>query len=239
MKLIITAGGTSEKIDDVRAITNMSTGRLGQIIAEAFLEGYGVQIEKIYYLHGNRAMPPAGDKVVAIPIGGVSDLMEAMERILKEEKIDAVVHSMAVSDYTVRELTTLQDITQGKALDASKKISSDIEDLVILLKKTPKVISHIKAWSPETLLVGFKLLSKVSKEELLEVGTHLLKKNGCTFVMANDLSQIKEDRHVGYLIHEDGSVDEMGTKEEIGETISRRVVEKVHQMHSSRRGGIE
>ena len=223
----------------MRAITNMSTGRLGRIIAEAFLEGYGVQIEKIYYLHGNRALPPEGDKVVAIPIGGVSDLMDAMKEILEREKIDAVVHSMAVSDYTVRELTTLQDITQGKTLDASKKISSDIEDLVILLKKTPKVISHIKGWSPDTLLVGFKLLSKVSKEELLEVGTHLLSKNGCTFVMANDLSQIGEDRHVGYLIHEDGIVDEMGTKEEIGETISRRVVEKLHQKQSSRQGGKE
>ena len=32
MKIIITAGGTSEKIDDVRTITNTSTGRLGYAI---------------------------------------------------------------------------------------------------------------------------------------------------------------------------------------------------------------
>ncbi len=33
MKILITAGGTTEKIDQVRAITNHSTGRLGQALA--------------------------------------------------------------------------------------------------------------------------------------------------------------------------------------------------------------
>ena len=34
MRILITAGGTSEKIDDVRAITNHSTGSLGQAISK-------------------------------------------------------------------------------------------------------------------------------------------------------------------------------------------------------------
>lgn len=34
MKILITAGGTTEKIDQVRAITNHSTGRLGQALAD-------------------------------------------------------------------------------------------------------------------------------------------------------------------------------------------------------------
>ena len=37
-KVIITAGGTSEKIDNVRKITNSSSGKLGMIIAEHLLE---------------------------------------------------------------------------------------------------------------------------------------------------------------------------------------------------------
>lgn len=36
MRVLITAGGTSEKIDNVRSITNHSTGRLGCLIAEKF-----------------------------------------------------------------------------------------------------------------------------------------------------------------------------------------------------------
>ena len=37
MKILITSGGTTEKIDAVRGITNHSTGYLGKEIAELFL----------------------------------------------------------------------------------------------------------------------------------------------------------------------------------------------------------
>ena len=63
MKIIITAGGTSEKIDDVRTITNSSTGRLGYAIGKAFAENHNDKIEKIYYLHGLRASYPESDSL--------------------------------------------------------------------------------------------------------------------------------------------------------------------------------
>ena len=44
-----------QRIDDVRTITNSSTGRLGYAIGKAFTEMYGDRLEKIYYLHGLRA----------------------------------------------------------------------------------------------------------------------------------------------------------------------------------------
>ena len=37
-KIIITAGGTSEKIDDVRKITNTASGKLGFTIANKLIE---------------------------------------------------------------------------------------------------------------------------------------------------------------------------------------------------------
>lgn len=228
MKLIITAGGTTERIDDVRSITNTSTGRLGRAIGAAFLERQGSQIETLYYLHGLRAMPPEGDQVKAIPVAGAADLERELSALLTSEKIDAVVHSMAVSDYTVKELTTLEMIKEGKSLDNSKKVSSDVEDLVIVLKKTPKVISSIKKWNKDVVLVGFKLLSSVPHEELIDVGHALLMKNGCSFVLANDLSEITPDAHAGYLIHEDKTYDRMGTNQEIADMIVRRVSEKIN-----------
>lgn len=74
MKLIITAGGTTEKIDDVRSITNLSTGRLGYVIGNSVLKNFGEKLEKLYYIHGERAIHPTGDQVISISIGGVSDL---------------------------------------------------------------------------------------------------------------------------------------------------------------------
>ena len=71
MKIVITAGGTSEKIDDVRTITNSSTGRLGYAVGTAFLQQYADELEAVYYLHGTRARHPEHEKVIPVEIGGV------------------------------------------------------------------------------------------------------------------------------------------------------------------------
>ena len=232
MKIIITAGGTSEKIDDVRTITNSSTGRLGYAIGKAFVAigSKGGKIEKIYYLHGLRASYPESDIIEPIAIGGVMDLKAELERLLTEENIDAVVHAMAVSDYIVNEVTTLDRIRGTEDPDneadlSGNKISSDIDDLVIHMKRSPKVINIIKKISPVSVLVGFKLLSNVPHEELIDVGYHLMEKNDCDFVLANDLKEIGADFHKGYLIHKDKTYDTMETNEEIAEMIAQRVLE--------------
>ncbi|MDO4869842.1 MAG: phosphopantothenoylcysteine decarboxylase [Bacillota bacterium] len=229
MKIVITAGGTSERIDDVRTITNSSTGSLGYAIGTAFAAEDAV--EKIYYLHGRRAVVPESEKITPLEIGGVLDLQEGLTRVLTEEKIDAVIHAMAVSDYMVHKVTTLdklmgtEDPEHAQDLTGNK-ISSDIDDLIIHMKRSPKVISMIKQLSPETTLVGFKLLSGVPHEELIDVGFKLLQKNNCDFVMANDLREIGRTFHKGYLIHKDKSYDSMETNEEIAAMIVRRILEE-------------
>lgn len=229
MKIVITAGGTSEPIDDVRKITNTSTGSLGLAIARAFLEEHRDGLEKLYYLHGEKAAWPEDELVEPVTIGGTMDLMQKLQGVLGSDRIDAVVHAMAVSDYMVDEVTTVEAIRTGVKSDkiSGNKISSSIDDLAIILKRTPKVIATIKPTSPDTLLVGFKLLSSVPHEELIAVATNLMEKNGCDFVLANDLSEIGAGRHRGYLIHRDGTIDTMETKDEIGRMIARRVAEKI------------
>ncbi|MBQ9707893.1 MAG: phosphopantothenate--cysteine ligase [Firmicutes bacterium] len=228
MKIVITAGGTSEPIDNVRKITNTSTGSLGLAIAKAFLSHYRDGIDRIFYLHGEKAAYPDDSLVTPITIGGTIDLMTKLEQVLKSEKIDAVVHAMAVSDYMVDEVTTVEAIKTGVKSDkiSGNKISSSIDDLAIILKRTPKVISTIKPLSPGSTLVGFKLLSGVPHEELIDVATHLMEKNDCDFVLANDLSEIGQGQHKGYLIHKNGDIDTMNTKDEIGEMIARRIMEQ-------------
>ncbi len=231
MKIIITAGGTSERIDDVRSITNTSTGRLGHAIGQAFLAKCRGELDRIYYLHGLRAQPLEGASVSAIPIEGVRDLQAQMQRLLIAQDIDAVVHAMAVSDYMVKEVTTLEKIKSGGKIGdktglEGNKISSGIDDLAILMERSPKVIGSIKDWCPNTTLVGFKLLSHVPHETLIQVGKALLEKNACSFVLANDLAEMGGGKHKGYLIHRDGSYDTMETNEEIASMIAKRVWEE-------------
>ena len=63
LNIVITAGGTSEPIDNVRKITNSSTGKLGAVIAEELLKREDVG--KIFYIKAKKAItPPLGVYVV-------------------------------------------------------------------------------------------------------------------------------------------------------------------------------
>lgn len=226
--IIITAGGTSEKIDEVRVISNFSSGRLGLAVAKSFLESESADVGKIYYLCDKNTNAPDHERVEVIRVLGVQGLLEALENLLTTRRIDAVIHAMAVSDYTVKQVTTLSAIRSGgedrpDQVSAGGKISSEIDDLVIVLKKTPKVIGEIKKLQKDTLLVGFKLLTNVKKDVLIDTAYKLLQKNGCSLVLANDLTEITGDQHVGYLISQNGDYEKFNTKKEIAEAIVKNV----------------
>ena len=171
-KILITAGGTSEKIDNVRKITNSSSGKLGMMIANQLL---AINDEvKIYYICPKNALKPSSKQIKIIEIEGTENLKNTIENILRTEKIDYFIHSMAVSDYTTNYITTIEKIktkieTTKNIEEAfsniepikANKISSNEDNLVIVLKKTPKIISMIKQISPKTYLIGFKLLEKM------------------------------------------------------------------------------
>ncbi len=230
-KIIITAGGTSERIDNVRKITNSSTGKLGVVIANKLTHMESEKIDKIYYIASKTALKPSHEKIEVIEIVDTNDLKMTVERLLTTEKIDYFIHSMAVSDYTVDFVTTakriVETIENNKELSLydniidnsnaiiANKISSYEDDLMIKLKRTPKIISLIKDLSPETFLVGFKLLDGVTKDELIDVATKLKDKNKCNLVVANDLSNIRNGNHLAYIIGDDKNYIEASGKEDI------------------------
>ena len=61
-KIIITAGGTSERIDNVRKITNSSSGRLGMTIANYLLEENNDLM--IYYVCSKNSLRPTDTYLV-------------------------------------------------------------------------------------------------------------------------------------------------------------------------------
>ena len=94
-----------------------------------------------------------------------------------------------------------------------------------MLDLTPKVISRIKAISPNTMLIGFKLLEGVSEEELFNVANRLLKKNNADYIIANLLDRIGGGKHFAMVLNNDGIVTKCNTKKEIATTIARLVFE--------------
>ena len=233
-KIIITAGGTSEKIDNIRKITNSSSGKLGMTIAnQLLLENIDIMM---YYVCSKNSLKPNDKRVKIIEIDGTIDLKNIIENLLINEHIDYFIHSMAVSDYMTDYVTSIErikkSIKENDGIDEAfktvevigdSKISSYENNLVIVLKPTPKIISIIKNLSPYTYLVGFKLLDGASKEELIEVAKQLRNKNKCDLVVANDMAIIRNGEHIGYIVDKNDEIEEAHGKEDIAKILVRKI----------------
>ena len=246
-KIIITAGPTNERIDSVMKITNMSTGALGCVCAETFLEDRDDEIEKIFYISTKMSYKPRVEsaKIEYVTIESTQDLIDALKEIFSKNKIDMVIHSAAVGDYVgkysiraedlVDEIfdaisgTPKNELTKEKLMsifenpraiaDNSGKMSSYEPHLMTMYDLTPKVIGMIKKMSPSVKLVGFKLLDGVSRDELLKVATKLREKNNADYIVANDLSKIGNGKHWAMIVGKDGVVSECNIKKDIARAI--------------------
>ena len=258
MKILITAGGTTEPIDSVRSITNTSTGKLGSLIAEKF--DAIPEVTGIYYVCGRKAIIPKVTRAEITYVDTVASLETAIKSILKKYDIDIIIHSMAVSDYRVNKVTSaavlanslntglkasltgLPDITEAymvslmetsdTILNTDGKIRSDINNLILTMEQTPKIISLFKDMAPNAILTGFKLLNHVSHKELIDTAYGLMEKNKCSFVLANDLKDITAKRHVGYLIDREKNYGTYLTKEAIAEAIVQATVKHLAVMRA-------
>ena len=247
-KIIITSGPTNERIDAVMKITNMSTGALGNVVAETFLEDKYDEIEKIFYLSTKMSYKPRGasEKVEYVTVESTQDLIDALKEIFANNKIDLIIHSSAVGDYAgkyviraeelvdeiwdkIQNVSNKDEITKEVLMNIFEnprsicnndtKISSYEPHLMTMLQLTPKVISQIKKMAPGVTLVGFKLLEGVSKEELYQVASKLREKNNADYIVANDLSKIGNGKHWAMILNESGIVTECNTKKQIAKAL--------------------
>lgn len=242
-KLIITGGPTNEAIDEVMKITNMSTGSLATRLADNFLNaGYEVTAILNNVVNTTKLLENKNaNNLKIITIENTEDMLKALEKESKLTKTDIVIHASAVGDYKADytflfedfatylakriqkgEIKTKEDIMHAflekekYQIDNSSKISSYQNNLTVKLGLTPKIISNLRNWFPETLLIGCKLLENVSKEELYDVATKLCKKNDLDFVLANDLKDLRQGDSTRHLISQNGFTGEfLETPEEI------------------------
>ena len=106
--ILITAGGTSEPIDNIRSITNTGTGALGSLIADEFARRRNV--ERIVYIHGKNAVLPKTQKAVCIEAASTDALQTAVREACAKYAPDAIIHSMAVSDYRTGAVVKAEDL---------------------------------------------------------------------------------------------------------------------------------
>jgi phosphopantothenate---cysteine ligase (CTP) len=164
MRVVITGGPSSEPIDDVRMITNRSTGELAVLLAQAFRQrGHEVSL-----FLGRLSQ-------FRLPQAAYFDRNEDLERMLGEiterKSVNVVLHAAALTDFQVKAVRA-GDIDLGL-----KKIGSEHGMLSIELVPKPKVIAGLRDLFPNAFIVGWKLELEGSREDLIGEAIRQVKNN--------------------------------------------------------------
>jgi phosphopantothenoylcysteine decarboxylase / phosphopantothenate---cysteine ligase len=208
IQVLITAGGTSEPIDDIRVITNRSTGKTASVLADHLVES-GFEVT---FLHSENSLKPK-NPTQTVAFTTFNDLQNKLETELKKSSYDWVIHTAAVSDYSVQP-------TEGK-------ISSDAEEITLKLKRNPKLIDQIKKISPNTKLVGFKLTSTANPQTISEKVGKLFSNAHCDFVVQNDWSDIKNSRRIFNIYSSQSPLpDSIEGLDELSATLFHKILSK-------------
>ena len=206
LRAVVTAGGTSEKIDDVRVVTNLSSGRLGAEIALALAE-QGIRT----HLITSGVVPTGGGRALnVVRTHSTADLQGAISDAT-EHSVDVFFMAAAVSDYAPQK--------------ATGKIRSDADELIVTMGRAPKILPTLRDQCGEdAFLVGFKLLSGVSREQLVATARKQIVDNRTDACFANDLAQLHSERHPAILVLTDAEAPFEGTKAEVARALVDRVL---------------
>lgn len=181
MRLLITAGPTREYLDDVRFLSNASSGRMGYAIAEAAARrGHDVVL-----VSGPVALPP--------PAGCTVHFVETTAEMLavclaQFDDCDGVVGAAAVCDYRPRNRS-------------SGKLKKTGGPLTVELVETADVLAELGARKQHRFVMGFALEAQNARANAL----HKLHAKHCDAIVLNHPSAIGSDSNSVELIDRDGN----------------------------------
>lgn len=209
-KVLVSAGATYEKIDEVRGITNRSSGKMGvEIAKEAFIKGANVTLIR------GKMTAHIPNIFNVIEVESVSQMRSAVLEQVKSH--DIFISAAAVSDF-------IPKVEKGE-----NKISSN-EDITLKLERAPKIIGEVKKINPEIFLVGFKVEYNISRDELIKSASKRIEEHGIDLMVANDVAVegagFGEDRNQVILI--DGEIVDvpLSLKKDVASKIIDRVLKK-------------
>lgn len=207
-KVLITAGGTIEKIDPVRYISNFSSGKMGLAIANAASKmGADVTLVSTF---------KADVSYKNIVTTSAEEMLTVVKNNYKTQ--DCVIMAAAVADWKVK------NYSENK----TKKGESDSWSIELI--KNPDILKTIcsERVGLKPLIVGFAAES----QNLLEYATSKIKSKGCDYIIANDISKkdsgFSSDYNEVYIIDKNlnKTFVEHSTKQEIAKVILESLFEQ-------------
>ena len=205
-KVLITAGPSWVAIDDVRVISNISTGELGVLLAQQAAR-FGAKVDLF--------LGPVQSRVLAKKIKHFrfvyfDELLDLIQKRLKKTNYDIIFHAAAVSDY----------IFKG----VRGKISSEKKYLTLKLRRAPKIIKTIRRLNPKAFLVMFKLESGISDQILFKRSATAAKSAGADLVVANIF---KNKRYKGFILDHDRLLAKADSRQELAKKLFAILKQKI------------
>jgi len=213
-KVLVTAGGTVERIDPVRYITNDSSGKMGFALAEAARD-FGAEVTLV--CARTEGSPPAGVNVVR-----VESAVEMFEAVMSRiGETDAVVKAAAVADYRPSE-------------QLDKKMKKTRDSFTLELVRNPDILQAIGEWKAarpggrKPFIIGFAAETDNVEAHAMDK----LRRKKCDLIAANDVSRpgagFGSDRNAVSLYGPEGLV------EHIPLAAKRQVAERIWQIAAER-----
>jgi phosphopantothenoylcysteine decarboxylase/phosphopantothenate--cysteine ligase len=165
---VVTAGPTRGWIDRVRFITNPSTGKMGIAVAEELIRR-GATVSLVLGPTTERGPDLAEiHKVITS-----QEMLETVMSELSAHKTDGLVSTAAVLDYVPSKME-------------DRKMVSGAEKLNVELVPTTKIVEEARKEYKDLLIIGFKVESGVTDEELASRARTKIDAGICDLVVAND-----------------------------------------------------
>ena len=199
MNVLITAGPTWTKIDDIRIITSFFTGRTGLYLAKEFKK-IGSNVTLLINSHCIGKIR----NLNVINFRYFDEFKKAVIEILKKNNYDLIIHSAAVSDYRLKRTF-------------SGKIPSN-RDLKLELVPTEKIIKIIRRLAKGSVVVQFKL--EIKRKDLIKKAYNSLLENKSDFVVANALEDLK-NKYKAFIIDKERNIIEVNSKKELFLNLSK------------------
>jgi phosphopantothenoylcysteine decarboxylase/phosphopantothenate--cysteine ligase len=197
MRILITAGPTREYLDDVRYLSNASSGRMGYALAEAALAA------------GHEVVLVSGPVDLTPPKGVEFHAVETTEEMRKAcvaafPMCDGVIAAAAVCDYKPKRRI-------------SGKIAKTGDPISVEMIETDDVLAELGREKDGRWVVGFALEAENPRENALQK----LRAKNCDIVVLNSPSAIGAEANNVELIDKSGKVlaSVAGTKTEVAGTL--------------------
>ena len=208
-KVLVTAGGTVERIDPVRYLTNDSSGKMGFAIAEAAL----LMGAEVTLVSGKTtAAAPQGVRIVQVE--SAVQMLDAV--VARMPEADIVIKAAAVADYRPAE-------------QADQKIKKKEDEMTLKLVKNPDILQTIGQLKTNQFIVGFAAETQNIDEHAMDK----LSRKRCDLLVANDVTQegagFGTDTNVVRIYDAGGLVEALPvmTKREVARQLLMHVAERM------------